>query len=50
MASETLVQGHAFDFEAAICTRCGIREIEFEKRGEQCTGKNVEPPCAVDNP
>jgi len=45
MGSETLVQGHAFDFETAICTRCGMSEIEFEKRGEpQCSGKKAETP------
>ena len=45
MGSETLVQGHAFDFETAICTRCGMSEIEFEKQGEpQCSGKKPETP------
>ena len=45
MGSETLVQGHAFDFETAICARCGMSEIEFEKRGEpQCAGKKAETP------
>jgi hypothetical protein len=34
MGSETLVQGHAFDFGTGICTRCGMSEIEFEKQGE----------------
>ena len=42
MGSETLVQGHAFDFETGICTRCGICEIEFERLGEpQCTGRET---------
>jgi hypothetical protein len=51
MGSETLVQGHAFDFETGICTRCGMSEIEFEKQGKpQCTGKKPEPPWAVGNP
>ena len=45
MGSETLVQGHAFDFETGICTRRGMREIEFEKQDEpQCTGKKPETP------
>lgn len=45
MGSETLVQGHAFDFETGICIRCGMSEIEFEKQGEaQCTGKKPETP------
>jgi hypothetical protein len=45
MGSETLVQGHAFDFETGICTRCGMSEIEFEKQGKpQCTGKKPETP------
>jgi len=45
MGSE--VQGPEFDFETAICTPCGISEIEFEKRGEpQCTGKKAETPVA----
>ena len=45
MGSETLVQGHAFDFETGICTRCGMSEIEFEKLGEpQCSGKQPETP------
>jgi hypothetical protein len=51
MGSETLVQGHAFDFETGICTRCGMSEIEFEKQGEpQCTGKKPETQWAVGNP
>jgi hypothetical protein len=32
MGSEMLVQGHAFDFETGICSRCGMSEIEFEKQ------------------
>jgi len=45
MGSETLVQGHAFDFETGICTRCGMSEIEFEKQGEpQCSGKKPATP------
>jgi len=43
MGSETLVPGHAFDFDTGICTRCGMSEIEFEKQGEpQCIGKKPE--------
>jgi len=49
--SEALLQGHTFDFETGICTRCGMSEIEFEKLGEpQCTGKKPEIPAVVDNP
>ena len=45
MGSETLLQGHALDFEAGISARRGMSEIEFEKRGEpQCSGKKAETP------
>jgi hypothetical protein len=51
MGSETLVQGHAFDFETGICTRCGMSEIEFEKQGEpQCTGRKREIPVGGGQP
>jgi len=46
MGSETLLQGHALDFEAGISARRGMSEIEFEKRGEpQCTGKKPKTPA-----
>ena len=45
MGSETLVQGHASTSRQPSCTRCGMSEIEFEKRGEpQCSGKKAETP------
>jgi len=43
MGSETLVNGHAFDFDTSTCAKCGMQEVEYEKRGEpQCTGKKPE--------
>ena len=40
MGTETFVNGHVFEFETGICTKCGMREDQYERDGEpQCTGK-----------
>jgi hypothetical protein len=44
MGTQTLVDGHVFDFGTGICARCGMDEVEYENLGEPiCTGKRPKP-------
>ncbi|MBV8145270.1 MAG: hypothetical protein JO184_09715 [Gammaproteobacteria bacterium] len=44
MGTETIVDGHVFDFGTGICTKCGMHEVDYENQGEPiCTGKKPKP-------